>query len=52
MFIRMEINTQGLSITRKVKDITIYNNWIFASANSWFNNVICIYYANWYWFLW
>jgi cytochrome c oxidase subunit 1 len=28
MYIRMEINTQGLSILRKVKEVTIYNNWI------------------------
>lgn len=28
MFIRMELNTQGLSIVRKVKEVTIYNNWI------------------------
>jgi hypothetical protein len=28
MLIRMELNTQGLSIVRKVKEVTIYNNWI------------------------
>ena len=28
MLIRMEINTQGLSIVRKVKEVIIYNNWI------------------------
>ncbi len=28
MFIRMELNTQGLSLVRKVKEVTIYNNWI------------------------
>lgn len=28
MLIRMELNNQGLSIMRKVKEITIYNNWI------------------------
>lgn len=28
MFIRMELNTQGLAIVRKVKEVTIYNNWI------------------------
>lgn len=28
MLIRMELNTQGLSIIRKVKEVTIYNNWI------------------------
>nr|AAB03570.1 cytochrome oxidase subunit I [Euglena gracilis]ALQ28774.1 cytochrome c oxidase subunit 1 [Euglena gracilis var. bacillaris]CAA69263.1 cytochrome-c oxidase [Euglena gracilis] len=28
MLIRMELNTQGLAIVRKVKEVTIYNNWI------------------------
>lgn len=28
MFIRMELNSQGLSLVRKVKEVTIYNNWI------------------------
>jgi hypothetical protein len=28
MLIRMELNTQGLAVVRKVKEITIYNNWI------------------------
>ena len=28
MFIRMELNTEGLSLIRKVKEVTIYNNWI------------------------
>lgn len=28
MLMRMELNNQGLSIMRKVKEVTIYNNWI------------------------
>ena len=28
MYIRISINTQGLSMVRKVKEVTIYNNWI------------------------
>ena len=28
MFIRLEISTSGLCILRKVKEVTLYNNWI------------------------